>query len=157
MLTDGQPVTYVGVDPQRIGDRGRVLQGEQGGAHVLWQTGARLNNIEWTDDEDLAPFGKVAHVDGLDDSLEYGIVSTSAVRQAMEDGGEVAVLNFMAEHGHLAGFQAIAEEALQFIAARIRAEEAVRSVTAQLDEDEAAALVSLAAHVLVRDAFSDED
>ena len=29
MLTDGQPITYVGVDPQRIGDRGRVLQGEQ--------------------------------------------------------------------------------------------------------------------------------
>lgn len=157
MLTDGQPVTYVGLDPNRIGDRGRVLQSEASGAHVLWQTGSLVNQIVYTDDMDIAPVGRVVASDSLDDSLEYGIVSTSAVRQAMDDGGEVAVLNFMSEHGHLAGFQQIAEEALQFIASRIRSDEQMRAITAQLEDDEAEALISLASHVLVRDAFTDEE
>lgn len=158
MFYDGQHVSYVGLDPQRIGDRGRVLQAEAHGAHVLWISGALNNQVVYTDGMDMAPLSRVSnHQDGLEDSLEVGeYTAHTAVRVAYDDGGEVGVLNYMAEQGYLAAFASIADETLSFVASRIRQDPGFAVVAAQLDDDEAADLVRLAAAVLMRDAFTED-
>lgn len=159
-LHDGQQVTYIGPGATvghaalHMGERGKVLGAGPTASHVLFTTGAVAQQILLVDNFDLAPLGKVATTDGLDDCLEVSDgLSASAARQAFDLGGEVGLLNQMAEDGYLATFAAIAEDAYEFIAGRVRQDPAFRAVTAQLDEDEGDALVRLASHVLLRDAF----
>lgn len=161
-LHDGQQVTYIGpavaVGPSQaalnLGERGKVLGAGDSASHVLFTTGALKDQILLVDNFDLAPLGKVASTDGLEDSLEVGSsLSASAARQAFDLGGEIGLLNQMAEDGYLQFFAQIAEDAYEFIAGRVRQDASFRAVTAQLDEEEGEALVRLASHVLLRDAF----
>jgi hypothetical protein len=164
-LHDGQQVTYIGPSMAvgadhtalNIGDRGKVLGSGENASHVLFTTGAVEQQILLVDNYDLAPLGKVANSDGLDDCLEItDTLTASAARQVFDIGGEIGVLNQMAEEGNLAAFGQIAEDAYEFIATKVRQDPAFRAVTAQLDDDEGEALIRLASHVLLRDAFGVE-
>lgn len=155
-IRDGQTVSYIGPGNGGIdlGDTGKVLSAGATGSHVLWSTGVLTNQIVLVDNLDLAPMGRQASLDGLDDSLDVvDAMSFSAARNAYDLGGEVGVLNQMAEEGLLAAFGSIAEDAYEFIAGRVRQDPSFRAVTSQLDDDEGEALIALASHVLLRDAF----
>lgn len=158
-IRDGQTVTYIGpgMNGLAIGDQGKVLSAERDSCHVLWASGALHNQIVLVGNFDLAPIGRQATLDGLEDCLDVDSgISTSATRDIFDTGGEIGLLNQMAEEGHLASFAAIAEDAYEFIASRVRQDPAFRSITAHLDEDEGEALIRLASHVLLRDAFGIE-
>ena len=139
-------------DGLAIGDRGRVLSAAGSGSHVLWSTGKRKGDLTLTANVDLVSSRTV----DLNDDLDSGGLVSVAVRDTYDSGGEVALLNALNAEGHLATFAPIAEEALQMVTARIRQDPSIREVLANLDEDEGAGFISLAASVLLRDAFGGE-
>ena len=156
MMREGSKVSYTGMDADGVtlGDQGRVLATDGSRAEVLWYTGARTNQVTVADGYDLVVTGsRVA--DSLEDSLEVGGLVTFSARHTYDQGGEVALLNQMAEAGHLAAFADIAEDALNLVASRLRHDASFRAVTAQLDEEEAEGVLRLASSCLIRDAFGD--
>lgn len=161
-MRDGQKVSYIGPDDNglTLGDRGEVISAAATGSHVLFTTGAQANEVVLIDNMDLAPVGKQTQAkveDGLDDSLEVGVISVTAAREMFDEVGEVGLLNEMAAQGHLLSFTAIAQEAADLIQSRIRNDPSFRAVTAQLEDEEADSLVRLASFVLVRDAFGEPE
>jgi hypothetical protein len=161
MVREGASVSYTGVDGEYLatGDQGRVLSVSDTVAHVLWATGSCVGQVSAAYDQDLLSLGSGGGADdALDDCLEVGGLVTFSARQAYDGGGEVAVLDQMAEAGHLAMFADVAQDALALVASRIRSDASFRAVVADLDEDEAESVLRLASACLVRDAFStDED
>jgi hypothetical protein len=157
MMREGSKVSYTGMDADGVslGDQGRVLLTDGSRAEVLWHTGARINQVTVAAEFDLVVTGSRAS-DGLEDSLEVGGLVTFSARHAYDEGGEVAILNQMADAGHLAAFADIAEEALSMVASRLRQDASFRAVTAQLEEEEAEGVLRLASACLIRDAFSEE-
>lgn len=159
-LHEGSRVSYIG-----DGRDGRVL-GEHG--TLLVRSGSK-GTVRWEDSsisdaylDDLAPVtrGRVAVRDdslGLDDSLEVGSIQAIGVRGLFDREGSVGVLNAMATHGSLSGFSEIAQDALAYVAQRIRSEPAFREVVAQLDDDESEELFTTASQALLRDAFGEPD
>lgn len=154
---EGQAVSFIG-EGAMFGSQGKLLAtAGHHAAHVSWATGPLAGQVSLADTEDLASTRKAASAviarDELDDSLDVGGMSVTAVRQVQDEEGAVGVLNFMASSGHLSGFAGIGEQALAFVTGLVRQDSGVREVTAQLDEDEAEGLIHLAASVLLRDAF----
>lgn len=162
-MRDGQRVSYIGDGRGglALGDKGQVLIGEGQTSHVLWATGSHKGDVTLNDDYDLTPVGKgqtVASFDpDQDDCLEVGGLSTTAVRDLYDADGEAGVLNWMVNAGHTASFQAIAEEAHSYIAARLRQDTSFQAVASNLDEDEHESVIRLAASVLLRDAFGEAE
>lgn len=152
---DGVRVSYIGLSDGTLslGDRGQVLSAGPVASHVKMATGALAGQIVPLYNDDLAPLGREAMQDDLTDSLEVGGLVNLAAREVFEVEGEAGVINRLAEDGHLAAFQAIAEDALTLITSRVRSDPSIRAVTAQLDEEEGEAVVRLASQVLLRDAF----
>lgn len=159
MVIEGSQVSFTGWDSDELcyGDQGRVLAISGSVAHVMWATGSCAEQVLPVYDSDLALLAALAEVPDLTDSLEVGSLATFSVRQVFDSGGEVAVINEMAEAGSLAVFASIAEDALTMVASRIRADLAFRAVMADLDDDEAESVLRLASICLVRDAFTTED
>lgn len=162
-MRDGQRVSYIGEprDGMEMGDRGQVLACDSHASHVMWSTGAKTGQVLLMDNLDITPAGSrttAASVvdDGLDDSLDVGSLGVTAAREWFDDQGEVGVLNAMAEAGHLSSFAAIAEEARDLVAGRIRTDPSMRAVVAQLDDEEGEAVIRLATVALLRDAFGEE-
>ena len=159
---DGQRVSYIGqadVIGMQPCDEGMVLSDGGSGAHVMWSTGSALGKVTLTDDYKLALVGypvTATYDDGLDDSLDVGTLTMTGVLATYDEEGPAGVLNEMATAGRLDGFTGIAHEALGLIQTRIRHDPAIAAVVAQLGEVEGEALVSLAASVLLRDAFGVE-
>jgi len=161
-VRDGQSVTYSGADGYDelfVGDRGKALVVEGAVAHVMWTTGSRAGDVTITDIEVLSGSGdyEITVAGSLDDSLEVGGLVAFSARQVWDEEGPVGLLNTMVEHGHLASFLDIAEEALGLVAHRIRHDASIRAITANLDEDEAEVMVRTAAAALIRDAFSADE
>jgi hypothetical protein len=158
MIFEGSQVSYTGLDGSDLcqGDQGRVLSVDGAVAHVMWTTGTCASQVSPVYDSDLISLAAVDGVsDSLQDSLDVSSLVSFSVRQTFDSGGEVAVLNEMAEAGSLAVFGAIAEDALALVTSRIRADAAFHTVVAELDEDEAESVLRLASICLVRDAFAD--
>lgn len=155
-MQEGQRVQWSGhygsmTDPS-VGDQGKILAIAGRGAHVLWSTGVRAGATDLVALEDLAP--TTASAQGLlDDSLDYGTLTSFAVRETFDESGEAGVINQMASLGHLSAFEGIAHEALTLIASRIRHDPSIREVIASLDEEEGERVVRLASACLIRDAF----
>ena len=155
-------MSYLGNPAEGLarGEQGRVISANGDSSHVMWSTGTRVNTVDLIEDVDLMVTAKarantvVAH---LADSLEVGPLVTLAVRETMDESGEAGLLNALNDSGHLGGLAQIAEDALEFVAARLRTDEAFCEVLAQLDQGERSSLVSLASSVLLRDAFSGQD
>lgn len=161
-MRDGQRISYIGppVEGLAMGDRGEVISAADRASHVLFHTGSRQGAVLFVNNFDLAaPQIKAAAKvdDGLDDSLEVGTLSVHGARDIFEVEGEGGILNAMAEQGHLASFSTIAQEAQDLISTRIRNDPSFRSMASQLEDEEAEAVIRLAAAVLIRDAFGTED
>ena len=161
MLREGGRVAYVGADAGslRLGDQGTLLSVSGAVAHVRWDSGAAGGQVSAhyeTDLTTLAPPREVVAC-SLEDSLEVGGLVSFAVRDTFDSGGESAVLNAMAEAGHLAAFADIAQEALDLVSARIRRDASFQAVLADLDPEESEDVVRLASICLVRDAFTTDD
>lgn len=160
MINDGTRVRYTGNQdgPLAHGDQGSVLAVFDHAAHVQWRTGALAGKVTLhdTDDEDLHPLtprqGSVE--DALDDSLDVAGLGTFTARQIYDENGPSGLLNAMADAGHLAAFQDIAEDALALIAERLRTSTSFTTLASHLDEDEADQMVRLASATLIRDAFT---
>jgi hypothetical protein len=148
MFRDGQRISYIGLGPVlAYGEQGKVLEAGNDCATVLWTRGS----VTTEHNSDLLPTGKTASFDGLDDCLEVGEpLTASAAREAFDSGGEIAVLNYMSESGHLASMQDIADDAMTFVSARLRQDQYFRSILTQLDDDEGDSLVNLASRVVLR-------
>lgn len=156
---EGQAVSYVGDGQQGLplGAHGRLLAfANKTAGHVQWLDGPLRGQVTVHElgAEVLPSNKKFATVqDGLEDSLEVGFIQHTSARAVYDTEGSVGVLSLLASSGHLANFEAIADEAQAFVQGRIRAEASVRDVLAQLEEEEASELVALASRVLLQDAF----
>lgn len=160
MLHEGSKVSYTGVDMagHALGDQGRVMAVSDSVAHVAWDTGHLAGQVVPVYDYDLVSLSaRHAVSDALEDSLEVGGLVSFSVRRTYDTGGATAVLNEMAESGHLASFSSIAEQALGQVAHAIRHDASFRAVSADLDEEEAENVLRLASACLIRDAFGDVD
>jgi hypothetical protein len=160
MVSEGAEVAYTGLDGGDLcsGDQGRVLSLSGPVAHVFWTTGSCTDQVVPVYDRDLLPLASSdGMTDMLGDSLEVESLPPFSARAVYDSGGEVAVLNEMAETGSLAMFASIAEDALTLVASRIRSDSAFHAVMADLEDDEAEAVLRMASICLIRDAFSVED
>lgn len=157
---EGQRVSYIGITASGLllGDQGKVVSADDSGSHVKWATGSRLGAITFEDNEDLAPSGgtKTAVADELNDSLEYGSMSTVAARQVYDTEGASGLLTALEEAGHLASLAEAAEEAVSSVARHVRTATAFRPILAQLEPEESESLVMLTANSLLRDAVGSE-
>jgi hypothetical protein len=155
-VREGQRVAFCGdpVDGLQPGDLGKVLSLSGDACHVLWSTGTCTGQTLLVDGMDVvASSAAPKSYDGLGE----GSLVTIAVRDVYDGLGKVALLNALNEEGHLSGFAAIAETAMQTVAAEIRSDPSFKEVLAHLDSDEGAELVSLAASALLRDAFGGDE
>lgn len=149
-LAEGTKVSYVGDEDEglSVGDTGKVISAAGSGSHVLWSTGARTGDITLEHNMHLVANGKSFSYN----SFEGQLVSI-AVKDVFESRGSVGLINVLNEEGHFATFAPIAEEAVRHVAAQIREDPSIKEVISQLEPDEGAEFVSLAASVLLRDAF----
>lgn len=153
MWVEGARVAFVGDDgPLPVGTIGTVLADAGSGAHVLWPTGIMLMASM-----DITAVAATAGHDGLDDSLDVGVLRVEGVRRIADQQGVAGVLNVMADSGHLANFPQIADEAWNFIQGRIRADAAIRAVAEELPDEDAEALYATATAALIRDAFAGDE
>lgn len=158
-MREGDRVSFIGFPTtgMSLGDQGRVVSASGDASHVLWATGARASQVDFVNDLDLVRVTKskastvLAH---LEDSLEIDLLVSVAVRETFDEVGEAGLLNALSDTGHLAGLSQIAEDAMEFVSARIRADVSFAEVLASLDPDEGSALVALASSALLRDVFS---
>jgi hypothetical protein len=154
MFKEGQKVAYTGldIDGLSLGVEGKVLVLSPGAAHVSFTNGT----IAAIPFYDLTPLKKSHSVkDELEDSLEMGL-TTFAARDVFDMGGEMAVLSAMAESGHLAAFDEIAEDAISMVSNRIRQDVSFKSVLSQLDEEESESVIRYAAVSLIQDIFGEQ-
>lgn len=158
---EGSRVTHLGTG-ELFGHTGKLLVRAGQGGHVKWASGPQIGRVTMVDIDDLVPAAAVPRTaavdrDELEDSLEVGGLSFSAVQHMQAIEGTVGVLHFAANSGYLANFQDIAEETFLHVAGRVRQDPAFREVLAQLDENDGDALVTLATRSLLHDAFGDVD
>jgi hypothetical protein len=157
-VREGDRVTYTGPQTDytelQPGAAGKILvHASSTHVHLQGSSGA----VYLVSLDDLAPMGRTAAADPLEDSLEVGGISTFAVREVYETDGETGVINAMATLGHLSAFGEIAEEALMLVTARIRQDPSFREVLAHLDDEEGESVLRMAAACLVRDAFHEAE
>lgn len=152
MIREGKKVSFVGDEDGglKVGDRGRVLSASGDSSHVLWSTGARSGEVTLVPDLDLV-VGSQSQM-AYEDTFSGSLV-TIAVRDTFDAAGPVGLLNALNEEGHLATFAQYAEEALQSVAARITQDPSMREALSHLEPEEQGEFVTLAASVLLRDAF----
>lgn len=157
MIREGAKVSYVGdgVEHLAVGDRGRVVSANPESSHVRWETGARTGSVDLVENIDLV-VGAKEPTGAYDDFEGSGLVAV-AVRDTYDVAGPVGLLNALNDEGHLATFAQYAESALQSVAAQITTDPSMREVLGHLEPDEQSSFVSLAASVLLRDAFGSEE
>ena len=155
-LREGQRVAFCGdpVDGLVPGDLGKVLSLSGDACHVMFASGSRTGDVVLVEGIDVVASG---HAPKTYDGLDGGSLVTIAVRDVWEGQGKVALLNALNEEGHLTGFAAIADRAMESVAAEIRQDPSFHEVLARLDPDEGAELVTLAAASLLRDAFGGDN
>jgi hypothetical protein len=158
VITDGSRVRYTGTPdgPLLPHDQGSVLATSGHSTHVQWHTGALAGQVTLHDTADLEPLSarQGSIEDALDDSLDVAGLGTFTARQIYDENGPSGLLNAMADAGHLAAFQDIAEDALALVTQRLRTSTSFTALAAHLDDDEADQMVRLASAALIRDAFA---
>lgn len=170
MIVEGMRVAYAGEDPfQDVGALGKVLSLSGVAAHVLWQSGPKMGAVELLDLNELvehrgqreatqARLSATAFAEeAFADTLDMVTPPALQVRATYDEEGEEGLLSALSEAGRLAVLAEYAEEAVTLVAARIRQDPEFSAVLAQLDPEEANALVSRAASLVLRDRISEED
>lgn len=158
-LSDGARVSYVGdeTDGRALGDRGHLLVRQGSLGHVKWDDGTITpHRMDFLAKAHGGPSVPHQRRDELDDSLDVGPIHATGVRGTYDTEGSPGVLNALSSSGALVAFPSIAEDALAFVAQRIRQETVFRQAATELDDDETEDLVRLASAVLLRDAFGSE-
>lgn len=160
MISEGQQVTYVGDDAMTgVGTRGSCLSMTGSShAHVLWVEGAKTGVVEIVMVDDLLPYrtghravGPSLAAEQMQDSLDMPPLTTVAARDTYDDLGEDGLITALDEHGHLAVLASYAEEAIGYVASRIRQDPGFGAVLSQLDADEADALAQRVASTVIAD------
>lgn len=154
-LREGQRVIYMGdgINGRTLGERGQLLVRQGAKGNVRWADGS--HTTEWLDDlEHISRIALTPLQDGLEDSLEVGVLHAST-RTVYDAEGSTGALNHLGATGALTAFPAVAEDARAYVVARLRQDPGLLQATAQLDDDEREELYLLAAHALLRDAFSE--
>ncbi len=151
-LAERTRVSYVGEEDNglSVGDTGKVISAAGSGSHVLWATGAREGDITLEHNMNLVANGQAY---AYADDISSGTLVSISVRSVYERRGSAGLINALNDEGHFATFAPIAEEAVRHVASQIKDDPSIREVLAQLDPEEGAEFVSLAASVLLRDAF----
>ena len=155
MVTEGSKVVYAGADLTiEQGTVGRVLFVAGSAAHVQWQDGPRVGQVDLIDQYDLSPTSSAASVaqvvaSQFDQSLEMEDASSGVVREAMDSYGEDGVLVALAEKGHLATLEVYATEALSHLTSALRTDPALGEMLACLDADEQEAVLARLAATLL--------
>jgi hypothetical protein len=170
MIVESSSVAYAGDDPfQDVGSIGKVVALAGSGAHVMWQSGPKVNMVELVDMNDLvehrggkqaaqAQMRAQAFTDtAFADSLDIVALPSLQVRATYDEEGEDGLLTALSEAGRLAVLAEYAEEALGLVAGRIRNDPEFSVVLAQLEPDEAATLLSRVSSLVLRDLVSEDD
>jgi hypothetical protein len=97
---------------------------------------------------------KAGHTVTASLSETLGVDAHTAAREVFDEAGPAGLLSAMHACGDLVCFASIAEEAVDFVAARLREDPQFAHTLAALDDPDADSLVSLASSVLLRDAFT---
>lgn len=145
-LQEGQSVSWVG-EGQKAHGLILALAGKDS-AHVKWASGPYSGETTLTDVYDLAPF--LGQYQESEDPMHL-----TAVRRVYDTDGDVGVLNFLASHKYLDGWQKIAADILEYAEDRIRVDASMELVDEQLSPVEANRVVQSAALTLLRDAFGE--
>lgn len=154
-MNDGSRVSYIGspTDGLEIGDEGRVLRAVSGGAHVLFRTGERKDELLFVPDRDLVINGQVCPSPSTwDDSLSDGTLVNTAARAVFDRQGPRGLLAALDEDGHLSLLAARAEEAVDSVSAAVRNDPNIAGVIAALDPEEAEVFIATATLALIREA-----
>lgn len=149
MFFDGQTVSYVGEpygDTPTIGDIGIVVSAGHTASHVKWTTGPRKDTFT------EMPHHEIVAATNLD-PLHANTLVTFAVTEVHETRGILGIIASLSEEGHLGGFDQIAEDALAFVASRVRSDPSIQEVLASLPLEDGDDLVSVASVTLLADAF----
>lgn len=158
MIVEGSKVTYAGDDPfTEVGSVGKVIALSGSAAHVQWASGS-IDLVEQHEllpahQGSMAPTTLAASFDNALDMPGIGI----QVRATYDEHGEEGLLNTLAESGHLAVLSEYVDEAVNYLASRIRIDPTFRDVLAVLEPDEASALVGKVASQILTDRITEED
>ncbi len=153
MIAEGQSVKYAGDDPfTEVGTKGKVIALSGSLAHVQWQEGAKRNQVEGVEIEDLVPNRRAAAA-----TVETPLLTTSMIREAADEEGIPAVIDMLDDSGHLATLAPYAAEAIGFLGAQLRTDESFRSVLAAIDPSDVDALVERTATVLLASQVTEGD
>ncbi len=150
-LCDGQKVSYVGDgdDGLAVGDEGKVIAAGVTGSHVMWATGSQKDQVTLTPNWDLV--AQRRSVASMDNDLTTGLV-TFAVRDVYDREGPGGLMAALRDDGHLSTMATIGEEAIQFVATKVRNDPSMREVLAHLDDDEGGDLVAKLSGSILRQA-----
>lgn len=155
MIVEGQSVSYVGDDPMiGVGTRGSVLSVSGSSVHVQWQAGVRVSEIDLIPVDDLIPYRRTVLAEDspaaqIEQSFEVAPLISVAVRETYEDQGPEGVVAALDEAGHLSMLSEYANEAVGYVAMRIRQDPTFQIVLAHLDESEGEALAQTVASALI--------
>ncbi len=155
MYADGQKVSFVGdpsPDTPAIGDVGIVVSAGNTASHVRWMSGVRAGLYDEMGHMEIAATASTV----TDTDSFSGRIVTFSVAEVQARAGARGLLDELNDRGHLGGLEAIAEEAMGLVAARIRTDPSIREVLAQLDDEDGDDLVALATVALLQDAFGRE-
>lgn len=142
---EGTTVAYIGPDAPATGTL--MAFASSTAAHVKWSSGPRTGQIDMVDLYDLTPTASQA-------ALESPRITAFSVRRVMNSEGTPGVLNYLASAQQLATWPGIAQEALEFVEARLRSDPSMELAYEQLRPEEVDSLAALGAQVLLRDAFA---
>lgn len=154
-MRDGERVTFIGQDYYEVlapGDVGRVLQGGEKYAHVMWTTGALAGKVDIYDTEDLQVLAaeRCDVMASLDDSLEVAsLASLASAQNAYEETGGRGLAMHLASAGYLSTYASLAEEALQHVISGLQQDPVLHQLTAQMDPEEADEVYRTAALSLI--------
>jgi len=150
---DGSNVFYSG-DPRpgapAYGDEGRVLVADTRAAHVKWTTGSRAGQVDLVEQTDLAEVGETISAPAI--ALHAHLGESLAYCEPPQRRAH-AVLEAMAEAGETDRFGLLAEEAVDWIAGRLRTSGYFRAHMAALASAEADELVTVATRRVLADAL----
>lgn len=169
MIVEGSKVAYAGdTDPfQEVGSLGKVIALSGDAAHVQWLTGPKSGSIELVQQYELVPDRsqqQAQHqalagpqMNSFDHALDMPATETISVRATYDDLGEEGVVNALSETGHLAMLTEYVDDAVGYLASRVRQDPGLGIILAQLEADEADALVGRVASLLLSDRLNEED
>lgn len=160
-IFEGSKVAFCGNanrDGLSIGDEGKVLMANGNAVHVMMTTGSRKDSAVLLSTYDLSVIATARS--SIEDSLYDGTIdesnlSTVAVRNVYDRGGEKALIVALANNGDLPNFEKAAEDAIIQLALQVRNNPIIRSVISHLEEDEAQSFINKVALSAIDDVLGE--